>query len=157
MDADHEIARAKWLLGALAILLLSSCISWGELTYLVMGRETQADVDKAYVVTRRGRFGTNQGQQLCVDFSFNEPDGTRRTGTDTVRVDWPADIGGKATVRYTPGANGKSRLAGHVNWLGVSLFALSVGCVAVFGFRLLREASEATKELGYKSGKRSKA
>jgi hypothetical protein len=146
MDSDNELARAKWLLISAAIFLISGCISWGELVYLVAGRDTQADLDKAYEVTRGGRFGLGGRQRLTVDFSFTEPDGTRRTGTDTVRTDWPLPAGGKVPVRYTAGANGSSRLAGHVNWVGLTFFGLSVAAIGMLGVQLWREASDATRE-----------
>jgi hypothetical protein len=146
MDSDNELARAKWLLISAGIFLVSGCVSWTELVYLVAGRDAQADVVKAYEVTRGGRFGLGGRQRLAVDFSFAEPDGTRRTGTDTVPIDWPVPAGGKVPVRYTAGADGNSRLAGHVNWVGLALFGLSVAAMGVFGFRLWREASEATRD-----------
>ncbi len=144
MDSDNEIARAKWLLISAVIFLVSGCVSWGELVYLVAGHDAQADVVKAYEVTR-GRLSRKQ-QRLTVDFSFTEPNGTRRTGTDTVPTDWPLPVGGKVPVRYTAGADGSSRLAGHVNWVGLTFFGLSVAAIGVFGFRLWREASEATSD-----------
>jgi hypothetical protein len=146
MDTENELARAKWLLISVAVFLFSAWISWGELLYLIVGRDAQADVVKAYEVTRGGRFGVGGRQRLVVDYSFTEPGGTHRTGTDTVPPDWPIPQGGKVPVRYTAGADGNSRLAGHVNWIGIVLFGLSVGAVGVFGYRLWREASEAYRE-----------
>ena len=146
MDSDHELARAKWLLLSAAIFLISGCISWDELVYWVSGRDIQADVVKAYQVTRRGRLGQSEVQRLTVDFAFTEPEGTRRTGTDTVARDWPLPGGGKVPVRYTAGANGSARLSGHVNWVGLVLFGFSLGSVGVFGFRLWREAVDATRD-----------
>lgn len=146
MDSDSELARAKWLLIAGAIFLVSGCVSWGEVVYLLFGRDAQADVTKAYEVTRRGRFGVGGRTRLTVEYSFSEPDGTRRTGTDTVPTDWFDQPGGKVEVRYTAGANGSSRLAGHVNWVGLGFFGLSVGLLGFFGFRLWREASDATRD-----------
>jgi len=44
MDSEHELARAKWLLGAFAVFLVSGCIGWGEISYLISGRNAIADV-----------------------------------------------------------------------------------------------------------------
>jgi hypothetical protein len=142
MDRDGELARAKWLLIAAAVFLVSGCISWGELVYLAVGKDADADVVKAYPVTRGGRFGVGGRPRLAVDYTFTEPDGTRHTGTDTVDPNWPANTGGKVPVRYTAGADGSSRLAGHVNWVGLALFGLSVAALGVFGYRLGREAAD---------------
>ena len=57
---------------------------------------------------------------------------------------FPRGEGGKVAIQYTAGADGSSRLAGHVNWVGLTLFALSLGAMGMFGFRLWREAAEAT-------------
>jgi hypothetical protein len=143
---NSELARAKWLLFSIALFLVTGCVSWGEFTSLVFGRDIQADVVNSYEVTRKGRFGSNQGQKQVVDYSFTEPDGTRRLGTDTVSTDWTIPAGGKVTVRYTAGVNGNSRLGGHVNWIALSLFGLSSISMGVVGFMLWRTAREATRE-----------
>jgi hypothetical protein len=146
MDHENELARAKWLMLAAAIFLVSGCLSWDELIYLISGRETQADVTKAFEVTKRGRLGMSEQRRLTVEYSFADTDGKRRIGTDTVSPDWPLPGGGKVAIQYTAGADGSSRLAGHVHWVGLTLFALSLGAMGIFGFRLWREASEATRD-----------
>ena len=153
MDSDNELARAKWLLISAFIFLVSGCISWGELNYLVAGRDTQADITKAFEVARRGRFGIGRSERLTLEYTFQEPDKTHRTGTDTVSLDWPIPASGKIPVRYTAGADGRSRLAGHVNLVGLTLFGLSVGAMGLFGYRLWREASEATSDRKPKRGR----
>ncbi len=145
MDSDNETARAKWLAGAAIISLLSGCFSWGELVYLLFGRDAQADVTKALLVTRGGRLGVGGREMLVIEYEFTEPDGIKRGGTDTVPPDWPPPVNGKVPVRYTAGEKGHSRLAGHVSWVALTLFALAAGGVAVFGYRLMREANDATR------------
>jgi hypothetical protein len=143
MDTDNELARAKGLLFGGVLFLVSCFICYGELIYLVRGRQAQANVTKSYESTRRGRFGLSQGTMVTVEYAFAEPDGTRRTGSDTVRPDWPLPSNGTVPVQYTPGEDGRSRLSGHVNWFGPGFFAVSVGVLGFFGYRLWREASEA--------------
>ena len=78
MDSENELARAKWLLLSIGLFLITGCMSWGEFMYLVAGNDAQAEVVKAFETTRRGR------TRLTVEYTFSEPDGTRRKGTDTV-------------------------------------------------------------------------
>jgi hypothetical protein len=144
MDAQSELARAKWLLFGAVLFLVSGCISYDEFVYLIFGRKTQASVTGVSEVTRTRRFGLSKNKVLMVDYSFAEPDGTRRTGSDAVPIDWPRPEGSKVEVQYTRGADGSSRLAGHVNWFGLIFFGVSFASVCVFGYRLWREASEAT-------------
>lgn len=143
MDSEHELARAKWLIISVLIFLVSGCISWGELVYLFAGEDAQADIEKAYETTRRGWLGGSR--RVTVDYTFTEPDGSRRTGTDTVPSDWVLPENGKVPVRYTPGEDGDSRVAGQVNWVALAFFGLSLAAVGWFGFRLWREATEATR------------
>ena len=146
MDTDNEIARAKWLLISAAIFLVSGCVSWGEVVYLISGHDAQADVVEAYEVKRGGKFGRGGQTRLSVDYTFNEPDGTRRTGTDMVSPDWPMPSGGKVPIRYTAGAEGNSRLAGQINWIGLMFFGMSIAAMGMFGYRLWLEASEETSD-----------
>lgn len=112
---------------------------------LLRGRETRATITKAYEVPRRGRFGLSQGTALTIEYSFTEPDGTRRTDSDTVNSDWDLPRAGTVPVRYTPGSDGRSRLVGHVNWVGIGFFVVSVSVLSIAGYLLWREASEATR------------
>lgn len=145
MDSDREIARAKWLLLFGAVFLVSAFLCYGEMVYLFVGREAQATVKEAYVLERRGRFGIPLGEKLVVEYSFTEPDGTSRSGHDEVTSSWPPPENGIITVRYTPGKDGRSRLAGHVNWTGLALFALSTALVIYAVARLWQLASRAVK------------
>jgi hypothetical protein len=146
MDSESELARAKWLLIFIALFFISGCMSWGEMMYLIVGKDAEARIAKVYESTRRGRFGLARGTYLTVEYSFMESDGTQRTGMDSVALDWPVPESGKVRVRYRAGADGESRLAGHVNWGALALFGVSFGFVGFFAFRLWREASDATRE-----------
>jgi hypothetical protein len=145
MELFSQLSRFRWILAAIVVFLISGCMTWGELIYLVSGRNAEADIVKINEVTRRGRFGIPR-QSLVVNYSFAEADGTRRTGADTMSADWTAPSSGKVPVRYTPGANGNVRLVGNVNWLSIILFGVSVAIIGFFGFRLWSEATEASRE-----------
>jgi hypothetical protein len=145
MDTDSELARAKWLFFSGILFIVSCFVCYSELMYFLREKQTQATITKAYEVTRRGRFGLGSGTALTVEYTFVEPDGTRRDDRDTVSPDWELPSDGTVPVQYTPGAEGRSRLSGHVNWFGIGFFVVSVVVLGVFGYRLWREASEAYK------------
>ena len=142
MDAAQEIGRAKWLILAGLLFLVTGCVSWGEFVYLLAGKTADAKVTKVMEVTKRGRFGISTGTQLEVSYEFTEADGTRRTASDTTDVNWPVPASGKTPVQYTAGADGNSRLSGKVNWIALTIFGVSLLAVGWFTFRLIRRASD---------------
>jgi hypothetical protein len=77
-----------------------------------------------------------------VRYAYTESNGSERTGSDRFSGYGPnVGIGSKVDIRYTPGPGGRSRLAGHVPWLGLGLFA--VGFLGMLGtcLQLWRQAS----------------
>jgi hypothetical protein len=145
MDGDGERRKVGWLLFSAVALLASCCISFHELTYFVRGRQANGTVTRSYETVLRGRSGFKRGTVRTVEYTFKEPDGSRRSGSDTVPLDWPLSADGTVGVQYMPGADGQSRLAGHINIGGVALFVGMCSLVAFFLYRVLREASEATR------------
>jgi uncharacterized membrane protein YtjA (UPF0391 family) len=145
MDEESELRRAKWLLLGIVIFLVSGCISYRELLYYVTGHNAQGQITKTYESVRRSR--GRETISRVVEYSFSEPDGTQRSGSDDLARDWPIPVDGKVMIRYTPGSDGSSRISGHVNWVGPILFAISLVLVIVFLVKLLIEASQATREL----------
>jgi hypothetical protein len=137
MDHENEIARAKWVLGALALFLISGCISYGEIAYFLNGQDAEATISKAY--ESRSRRG---GAALTVEYTFTEPGGTYRKGMESVPLDWPVPENRKVAVRYTPGEDGSSRLAGRVRWVWLCVFGGSLVMILVAAALLLREGAE---------------
>ncbi|QJW94426.1 DUF3592 domain-containing protein [Frigoriglobus tundricola] len=131
MDQETEIARAKWLLMGVLFFLVSGCFSYGEAVYLVSGHEATATVSKTF--ESPGRRG---GTRLSVEYTFSEPNGTPREGTDTVPTAWSVPANGQVPVLYISGTDGSSRLAGNVNWVALGIFAFSLVWIAVFAARL---------------------
>lgn len=138
MDQEAEFARLKWLLCGGILFLVSGWFTLQEFDYKMSGRDAVADVTKTY--QSRGRRGSTN---YHVEYAFTEPNGTQRKGTDTVSASWSVPPDGKIPIRYTPGANGNSRLTGKTSWawIWVGLFALLVVCIGVFVIRLLLEAA----------------
>src|SRR5262245_4162561 len=139
---DEEFGRAKWLLICGAMFLFSCFVCYAELAYLISGHEVQAAVTKITEVRQRRRYGLGESKRLNIEYSFQEPNGTMRKGEDSVGLDSPVARAPTVAVQYTPGADGRSRLVGQVNWIGIAVFVVSVSVLGVAGWRLWREASQ---------------
>ena len=143
MESESEIARAKWLLGAVTLFLVSAFISYRELVQFARGRDVQATVTKAYEMRRDRLFGLIPVKKLVVDYEFTDAENRRHTGSDEVGGDWPLPPTGTVPVRFT---EGNSRLAGHHNWLGLGLFGASLIAIGWSGFWFWRHVSEAASD-----------
>ena len=83
---DEELMRAKWVLIAAFVFLISGCMTYTELEYLVFGHTTDARVvDAKLVDTSERRFRTTE--KLRIDYQFTEPDGTARKGQQDLSPD----------------------------------------------------------------------
>src|SRR5262245_14702312 len=111
MDRDEEIRRAKWVLICGFLFLISICLTYRELVFLVRGRTAQATILRTYEIERRGRFGQPTGTRLVVEYQFVDSQGNTRTDSDEVTPEWGIPAAGTIAVCFTPGLDGKSRLA----------------------------------------------
>jgi len=135
VDTDDELKRAKWLLGSLLVFFISCFYCYDELLYLLRGKTATATIGEVYEV--RGRRGS---VHLKVEYTFSEADGTARKGADNVSVDWTPPSSGSTEVDYIAGNKERSRLAGNVRWVPVSIFFISIAFVAFTIFQFWREA-----------------
>ena len=140
------MARAKWLLGSIALFLVSCFVCWTELAYLLFGQKAQAAIMEIWDTERKQFFGLTSSTSREVSYAFAEGDGTQRKGKMVVSTSWQPPEDGTVAVQYTAGAEGRSRLSGHVIWIGLGFFVVSLGVVGWFGYSLWREASEATRD-----------
>jgi hypothetical protein len=108
----------------LVFLGMGGYFSYVEISYLLLGRETTGTVNKVTDFTRRHRGHEHTYRQ--VEFTFAEPNGTRRTGEDNMDTSWMPPSSGVIKVQYTPGVNGRARLAGNVKWSGFVIFAVAL-------------------------------
>jgi hypothetical protein len=145
MNEDGEVRKAKWLFFSLIALLVSCCVSYHELVFFLRGQQAKGAVTKAYETILRGRFGSERGRALTVEYTYTDADGHMRSDSDTVPLDWSLSPDGSVAIQYLPGAEVQSRLAGHVNSGGIVLFVVMCSVVAFFAYRLWHEASEATR------------
>jgi hypothetical protein len=143
MDNETESWRAKLLIGAVIVFLISCIFVFTEFMYLVDSRETTATISKAYKVQIRGRFGIVKGYRLAVEYDFVDAEGLRRSGRCDVNEDWPIPLDGKVKIRYRPGEDGASRFVGFASWTAIIIFFVCLAAVGVFGYRLVREANRA--------------
>ena len=139
MGTGNNGVRYRWLLtlAAATCLVVSGSLVWAEAEYLVSGRDAQAKAVRGTKGKDRGWLGLG-GWLQTIEYVFTEPDGTRRKGSDTVSDEWLVPADGTVAVRYGPGAGGRSRLAGHVDWvglgLGFALLGLAVGSAGAVGY-----------------------
>jgi hypothetical protein len=145
MNGDSELRKAKWLFFSLAALVVSCCVSYHELVFFLRGQHAKGAVTKTYETILRGRYGIERGRALTVEYTYTDADGHLRSDSDTVPLDWSLPTDGSVTIQYLPGAEGQTRLAGHMNKGGIALFVVMCSVVAFFAYRLWREASDATR------------
>ncbi len=135
--------QARIWIVAVVLFLGSAYYSASEFLYLVEGRDGTAQIDEAYKVRNRGRFGRNRGQVLLVNYSFKDADGNARKGSVRQNDDWPVPPDRKIAIRYRPGIDGSSRLAGQVAWVGLFIFFACSAILAFISYRLWKEARDA--------------
>ena len=147
-----ELRKAKLFFAGLVLLIVACFFAYQEFSYLIFGKGTSATVTKVSDVTTRSRTGEHTHRQ--VEFAFTEPNGTQRTGEDNMSTSWTPPSSGVVKVQYTPGSDGRARLAGHVNWIGIGMFAVAMCLLLFFGVRLWLEAREATRPIKKKKRRR---
>jgi hypothetical protein len=145
LQSDIDLIGATWLVVSVVILLISGCVCWDELIYLVSGQNVYAEITNTHKVYGGDYSENAKPRRLTLDFIYTEAGGTRRMGTDTVPADWPIPEGGFVPIRYIPGQD-HSRIAGHINWISPVFLGLSVLSLALFGIRVWRKAAKATRE-----------
>ena len=147
-----ELRKAKFFFAGLVLLIVSCFFGYEELSYLIRGKEISATVTQVTDITTRSRTGEHTHRQ--VEFAFTEPNGTKRTGEDNMSTNWTPPSSGVVKVRYTPGSDGRARLAGKVNWIGIGMFVVAMCLISFFGVRLWLEAREATRPIKKKKRRR---
>ena len=145
MDTDSESAKMKLLVIGLLVFLVTGCISYSELAYLLGGHKATARVSRVREVEEVRRIGTRT--MHAVEYEFTDSRGNHRRGSDRVDVDWPVTEGAMTDVQYRSGTDGDSRLAGHVNWVGSSVFFAAAIYLTIAGYRFWREVSEGAAEI----------
>ena len=140
----HSNWRFRLVLFSLIVLVVLGYYSYVEMVYLFQSRSARATVTGSSVVTVHRR-GSNS-QHLQVDFTFAEPNGVRRRGSDSRPLGWKPDSDGAIPVQYTPGEYGRSRIAGNVNSTVLILFGCSLVVLIGFGVFLWLGARAATRE-----------
>ena len=145
MDQDAEFKRAKWLLGAAGIFLISCFMAFDEMRYMILGRTSKGRITQVKPYSEPGRRGRTN-QRLSVEYSFKtEPQGSILNERDNVSSDWQLPEGGSVPIQYISGSPDSSRLAGNRNMMWVIVFFGSLGIMSVFLFMLYLEAKQPTK------------
>jgi hypothetical protein len=141
MDHDQELKRAKWILAAGAIFLISAFMSFDEFRYKIWGRTTEARVIQVRPYEEPGRRGKST-PRLSVEYSFQDEAKNTFSERDNVSLDTQLPSDGHVPIQYIPGTADSSRIAGHSNSFWVLVFFASLAIMAVFLIMLAREANE---------------
>ena len=120
------------------LFLISGCFTYYEIDMLFRGTDGQATVVNLF--ESRGRRGS---VRLRVEYEFKDTEGNIRKDGVTTSLSRVDEFMVKTIpIRYTPGKDGRSRLAGDVNWVYVALFAGSILVIGFGVYRLFREAND---------------
>lgn len=137
-DPDNPVRKFKYALMFGIWFLVSCYYSWQELVYLIRGKIAVATVTETYQQSS-GRFGTNKHRVL--EYNFTEAGGLARRGADTISIEEP--IPRQVRIEYTLGEKGRSRLEGHIRWMWLAFFAISMTGLGVSIYRLNRHIDAA--------------
>lgn len=137
-DSDNPVRKFKYALMFGIWFLVSCYYSWQELVYLIRGKIAVATVTETYQQSS-GRFGTNKHRVL--EYSFAEAGGLARRGADTISIEESTPT--QVRIEYTPGEKGRSRLEGHIRWMWLAFFAISMTGLGVSIYRLNRHIDAA--------------
>lgn len=137
-DQDHVVWKFKYALLFGMLFLVSIYYSWQELVYLIRGRLAQGTVTESYSQSL-GRYGQNKSR--VIEYRFAEDGGLQRKGGDTLSME--EQVPDFVLVEYTPGENGRSRIKGHIRWLWLAIFGVSIAGLAWAGYRLNKHIDEA--------------
>jgi hypothetical protein len=141
MDQDQELKRAKWLLGAAGVFLISAFMSFDEFRYRIWGRTVEGHVSQAKEVeVSQGRGGRRR--MLSVEYTFPDEGRAPLTERDLVPVEWKLPPDGTVPIQYIPGSSDSSRISGHTNAFWMVVFFASLGIMTLFIVKLAREANE---------------
>jgi hypothetical protein len=137
MDADEEARKFK--IGAVVVItfLVSTFMSCQELKYSTSGKKAEATVDRVYETT--GRRG---GVTRHVQYHYHDEGGNLRNANDSVPDDWTPPRSGTITIEYL---SDTSRVAGHRNYMALTIFFASLVAMIVGTFMFVRHVREATK------------
>ena len=135
---SEEVKKFKLLMIGVFLFLISGCFTYYEIDMLFRGTDGQATVVNLF--ESRGRRGS---VRLRVEYEFKDTEGNIRKDGVTTSLSRVDEFMVKTIpIRYTPGKDGRSRLAGDVNWVYVALFAGSILVIGFGVYRLFREAND---------------
>lgn len=135
---SEEVNKFKFLMFGVFAFLISGCFTYYEIDMLLRGTDGQATVLKLFEST--GRRGS---VRLSVEYEFKDAEGNIRKGNVTTSLSRVNEFMVKTIpIRYSPGKDGRSRLAGDVNWLFIALFVGSILMIGFGAYKLIREAND---------------
>ena len=79
---------------------------------------------------------------LRVSYEYTEANGTRRSETDNISIDWDGPRSGAVSVQYFAGVDHSGRIKGTGNVAFVVVFAASMAGLGFCGYKVWRIASD---------------
>jgi hypothetical protein len=126
-----------WLF-AIVMFFFGIYTAYREFRYAISGETTQATVVDMFET--RGRRGRTTRH---VRYQYTDAEATqKRTGSDAVADGAFFDRGQAISIQYLPGEEDSSRLSGHRNYVGLVIFAVSIGAMTFAGFKLYQSEKE---------------
>jgi hypothetical protein len=146
LNIKEETNRAKWLLYVGVIYLFALIAMIEEFAYLFRGRYATAEIVNVDVF-KHSRMGIPTGMTYDVKYGFQDHTGAARIESDEVGDLAPYLVkadeeSARVHIQYTPTASGRSRLAGHRNWVFITIFVLGTGWMGWMIFQLVREMQQ---------------
>ncbi len=139
MDADAEAAKLKFMLVVVAVFLISCYMSCQELKFATKGKLIEATVTD--IKERQTRRSTVRE----VYYDYRREDNQIWHGHAGVSDDYSVPRGTKIQIEYT---GEDTRLAGQRNWVGLSIFFISLLAMIVGGVMFWLHVRAAIKPSG---------
>lgn len=124
--------------GLLVVSLFQSC---RELTYIASGAKIEATIDRAYEVTRRGRWSTSK--RIEIDYAFQAADGQSYRGSATVAPsDWKPSEEGRVAITYLPSDPRISTLTSERSRIWILVLFAILGVIGYGCWRIWAQAGD---------------
>lgn len=136
----QALASVGIFLTAAVLFLLSMCMSWTEIKYLVWAKSAQATTMGTHFEKTRDRNHIEHVRQVQ-EYTFLDQ-GILRREADEVPLNWAEPVSGQVRVEYISGKPSESRIVG-LHRLALLWVVAFFGSIAVMAWKIYRICREA--------------